>query len=84
MVVDPRSNRVTARVSVGTGSVGFACGRSLWTARYGDGQLLRLDPRTGKITGRVTVGFQPRAIVLTAGAVWVANQASGTVSRVTP
>jgi hypothetical protein len=82
VAVDPKTNRVSKRVRVGVGSVGFACGQSLWTALYQDGKLLRLDPATGKVTGRLAVGFQPRAIVLAAGSVWVANQASGTVSRV--
>ena len=82
VVVDPKTNRVVSRIGVGTGSDGFACGRSLWTGLYGDGKLLRIDPGTGRVTARVTVGVQPRAVLITAGSVWVANQASGTVSRV--
>ena len=82
VAVDPRTNRVSARVTVGTGTVGFACAASLWTATYSTGFLLRIDPRTLKVTARLRVGDQPRSIVIAAGSIWVANQSSGTVSRV--
>ena len=73
--------RVVARVHVGVGSVGFACGRALWTALYNDGKVLRIDPSSSRVTGRVTVGEQPRSFVIANGSVWVASQASGTVTR---
>ena len=81
LVVVDASARVKARPRVGVGSVGFACGRSLWTAKYNDATVLRIDPASRRITGRVHVGEQPRSLVMASGSVWVANQGSGTVTR---
>jgi DNA-binding beta-propeller fold protein YncE len=69
---------------VGTGSVGLACGGSLWVANYDTRYVLKIDPRRRKIVRRISVGTQPREVVLAAGAVWVSNQGSGTVSRIRP
>jgi virginiamycin B lyase len=80
--VDPSAGAVAARVPVGVGSVGLACGSALWTANYNTGVLLRIDPRRRTVTGRANVGAKPRSIALGGGSVWVANQASGTISRV--
>jgi DNA-binding beta-propeller fold protein YncE len=79
--VDPASNRVVQRVRVGVGSKGLACGRSLWTANYDTGEVLRISLGTRRVTARASVGSGPRAVVLTPGSVWVANQLSGTLSR---
>jgi DNA-binding beta-propeller fold protein YncE len=81
LVAVDASARITARLRVGVGSVGFACGRALWTARYYDRTVLRIDPTTRRITGRVLVGDGPRSLVIAAGSVWVANQSAGTITR---
>jgi streptogramin lyase len=82
VVVDPSTARVTARMPVGVGSVGLACGRALWVANYDTGELLRIDPVRRVVTGRASVGVRPRTVLISAGTVWVANQGSGSVSRV--
>ena len=83
-VVNPATAAVVARVRVGTGSVGLACARSLWFANYYTGQVLKLDLTRRRIVRRLDVGLQPREIELGAGALWVSNQGSGTVSRIRP
>jgi DNA-binding beta-propeller fold protein YncE len=81
IAVDPRTNKVARRVRVGVGSKGLACGRSLWTGNYDTGEVMRVSLRTFAVTGRAPVGSGPRAVALTPGSVWVANQLSGTLSR---
>jgi DNA-binding beta-propeller fold protein YncE len=80
--VDPVRNRVATKIRVGTGSVGLACGKSLWTANYVTGSALRISLRTHKLTGRSQIGIKARAVDLTYGSVWFANQGSGTITRV--
>jgi DNA-binding beta-propeller fold protein YncE len=53
-------------------------------ANYDTGRVQRLDLSRGKVVRRLDVGFQPREIEPGAGALWVANQGSGTVSRIRP
>jgi hypothetical protein len=82
--VSPATNKVVKRIRVGPASVGLACGRSLWTASYDRGLIIRVDPVRGRITGQRAVGVQSRAVLLAYGSVWVANQASGNVVRLAP
>jgi DNA-binding beta-propeller fold protein YncE len=81
-IIDPAKSAVAARV--GTGSVGLACSRVFWVANYDTGQVLKIDLARRRVLRRVTVGVQPREVELGAGAVWVSNQGSGTVSRIRP
>jgi virginiamycin B lyase len=81
-VIDPAKSAVAARVRVGTGSVGLACSRALWVANYDTGQVLKIDLARRRVLRRLNVGVQPREVELGAGAVWVSNQGSGTVSRI--
>jgi virginiamycin B lyase len=83
-VIDPAKSAVSARVRVGTGSVGLACSRVLWVANYDTGQVLKIDLAHRRVLRRLAVGVQPREVELGAGAVWVSNQGSGTVSRIRP
>ena len=83
-MINPATSAVAARMRVGTGSVGLACSRALWVANYNSGQLLKIDLRRRRVLRRVSVGLQPREVELGAGALWVSNQGSGTVSRVRP
>ena len=47
-------------------------------------RMLKIDLAHGRVLRRVAVGIQPREVELGAGAVWVSNQGSGTVSRIRP
>jgi virginiamycin B lyase len=46
--------------------------------------VARIDAATGSILDEVTVGDTPASIAVGEGAVWVANQGDGTVSRIDP
>jgi YVTN family beta-propeller protein len=83
-VLNPATNAAAARVRVGTGTVGLACSRALWVANYDTGQVLKIDLRRRRVLRRIDVGVQPREVELGAGALWVSNQGSGTVSRIRP
>lgn len=85
--IDPATNKVAntwpmperaAAVRAGLGSV--------WVTVNGlpHAQLLQVDPDTGRVSARIRVGLGPRFLTVGAGAVWVMNQADGTVSRVDP
>jgi len=80
LVAVDEAARVVARMRVGLGSVGFACGRSLWSANYDNGTVLRIDPDRRRVTGIAHVGLKPRTLVFAGGGLWVANQGSGTLS----
>jgi DNA-binding beta-propeller fold protein YncE len=43
-----------------------------------------IDPQTNKLVGQVAVGVDPKAIVAGHGAMWVANVADQTISRIDP
>ena len=82
--VNPATDKVAFRVRVGVGSMGLACTKALWIANYDIGRVQKLDLSRRKVARRLDVGFQPREIELGAGALWVSNQGSGTVSRIRP
>jgi len=46
--------------------------------------VARIDAATGSILAEVTLGDTPPSITDGEGAVWVANQGDGTVSRIDP
>jgi DNA-binding beta-propeller fold protein YncE len=64
--------------------MGLACTEALWIANYDTGRVQKLDLSRRKVLRRLDVGFQPREIEPGAGALWVANQGSGTVSKIRP
>ena len=82
-LVDPAGRTVRRRVALpsrGSG-IAFANG-SVWVSAYDSKLVLRLDPATGAILGAVHTGSEPRESVAAAGALWVANQADGTVTPI--
>jgi virginiamycin B lyase len=82
--IDPATGAVAAKLKIGGGGAqGVAFdGSSLWVAMYNLGEVLRIDPTNGRLQSRVLIGEKPRGLAVAAGSVWVANSASGTVSRV--
>src|SRR5262245_27889597 len=59
--IDPATNRVVARIAVGTGQLGgiaFGDG-SLWVANFAGGELDRVDPGSSSVVARIVVGGQP-------------------------
>jgi DNA-binding beta-propeller fold protein YncE len=55
---------------------------AIWVGNT-DGTLTEVDPRTRATTGTaIRVGKRPVGVAVEAGAVWVANNGSDTVTRV--
>ena len=50
----------------------------------GSDSVAVLDAMTGRVVGDVPIGARPSAVAAGAGAVWVANATSGTVSHIDP
>jgi YVTN family beta-propeller protein len=87
--VDPQFDRVTSTIPV-TASAGPGHGGavdvgadSVW-AVFGDSTLVRIDPAEGRPSGTTLAGSRPSAVLVTAGAVWVANSGANTVFRFNP
>jgi serine/threonine-protein kinase len=57
----------------------------VWVTNHDDNTVTRIDATTGRVIGApVTVGEKPLGIAAGAGAIWVANYGSDTVTRIQP
>ncbi|HEY2327630.1 MAG TPA: hypothetical protein VGH52_09120 [Gaiellaceae bacterium] len=59
-----------------------AGGRFVWVAEYSQSYLVRVDPHTNKVVGKVKIGNGSCGLAYGAGAMWVEDTNSSTVSRV--
>jgi DNA-binding beta-propeller fold protein YncE len=64
---------------IGVGAVAIAPGDDeIWALSKGEtlgarGTLVRIDPKTNRVTSRIAVGFDPVAVAVGDGSVWVVN-----------
>jgi streptogramin lyase len=80
--IDPRTNRVTARVKLGKGACAVAAGAgAVWVVNYRSGVLARVDPATRKVR-RTVVGGQPFDVLVERGSVWTSGFSNGTLVEV--
>jgi virginiamycin B lyase len=80
--IDPRRAKVVRRVQFHGQGGGIAYfRRKLFVSDY-SGRVLRLDPSSGRTLKRVRVGSEPRDLVAAAGALWVVDQGSSDVRRI--
>ncbi|MEO8452894.1 MAG: YncE family protein [Gemmatimonadota bacterium] len=88
--LDPRKNRVTARITVAANSYAAAFGfGAVWITNTGDGgsgpgSVQRIDPGTNRVTATIPVGPTPRFLAVGEGGVWTLNQGDGSVTRIDP
>jgi branched-chain amino acid transport system substrate-binding protein len=85
--IDPRRNRVTEEIRVGSSNLfGIAVGAgAVWAAARDEGVVWRIDPRRGDpIMRTIDVGAGVSFVSFGEGAVWAANYADGVVSRIDP
>lgn len=80
--LDPRTDRVVARIVVHSPAGAAAGGGSVWVSNADDGTLTRIDARTNQVVARVRVGATPAGVALAGGFAWVVNNGEGTVSQV--
>jgi streptogramin lyase len=83
--IDPRRNRVAARVRIARGicPIVVAAG-SVWVASDMTNMLYRIDPRRRRIVARIPVAKWPAHVAGAFGSVWVSAYERGTVARVDP
>ena len=90
--IDPKRDKVVARVDVGSGSgppSALAVGAgAVWVALFDESKVARIDPQTNAVLKKiVTDEFQvgaPSGIAIAEGAVWAANHREGTVIQIDP
>jgi YVTN family beta-propeller protein len=79
--LDPRTDEVTGRMSVGLDGMALATGyEAVWVIRASEVQ--RIDPRALRVTATIPVE-RPTSIVAGYGSMWVASD-SGSVVRIDP
>jgi YVTN family beta-propeller protein len=83
MRIDPRTNRITARIRIPKADWITPGSGALWVSSE-RGRVYRLDPRTRKVTATVQVGANPLASAFVGGELWVPNIEDNTISVVDP
>jgi DNA-binding beta-propeller fold protein YncE len=84
--VDPRRNRVVARIPIADGPLAVAAGGgAVWVATARGG-VLRVDPRSNRVVGRVPLaaGSRVEAIAATPQGIWAVDTGDYHVLRLDP
>jgi len=88
--IDPRSGRVVATISIGTGNpsridafdaVATSPG-AVWVTSSVDNALLRIDPSSNAVAQRIPLGVQPTSLAVLDADVWVTSSRANEVLRV--
>jgi YVTN family beta-propeller protein len=82
--IDPRSNKVIAKIRVGAAPNGIAVSPgAVWVADSQDGTLSKIDPATNRVVSApLPVGDYPTGALYAYGALWVADNQDKTVVRI--
>ena len=85
VAIDPKTDRVTKRVRVGSQPTSLAASRHIvWVADRQSGELLRIDAGTARVRSRVPLGKGTGVVIANAGNVWVGNLEERTLTRIDP
>ena len=83
--IDPRTNRVVARIPVGARPYGLAAGGgSVWVSNSGEGTVSRIDPRTNRVVKTFDAGTEPNGLLHAYGALWVGDYGGGKLLQARP
>lgn len=84
--IDPRTNSVAKRYTVGSRPVGLVIAEgAVWVTANGADEVWTIDLQADEVRGRpIKVGREPLDIAVGWGSIWVTNVANGTVSRIDP
>ncbi|HEX2754448.1 MAG TPA: hypothetical protein VHM48_03235 [Candidatus Limnocylindrales bacterium] len=86
--IDPQTNAVAASVKLtpATDAYQSLAGNQtgLWVTDWDTNQLLRFEPRTLRSVTTIDMGSQPKGVLVTGSAVWIANTRGGSVQRIDP
>ncbi len=82
--IDPSTNEVVGELTLLDGNpYDIAVGNGfVWVTDSQGDRVLKLDPSLTQNPTSIVVGDEPRAIAFGEGAVWVANHAAGSVTRI--
>ena len=82
--IDPRSDRIVARIPVGESPSGIAVSPgAVWVTTPDNGTLSKIDPTTDRLIGTpVSMGDMPVGALYAYGALWVADNQDNTVVRI--
>jgi YVTN family beta-propeller protein len=84
-VVDPKSGKISAQISVGHAPGGLAAARdAVWVTNADENSVSKIDTKTNDVRQTIAVGGDPSGVATGGDAVWVANGLDGTVSRIDP
>ena len=88
MRIDPSTNSIAATTTLSPATdfyqslAGDKVG--LWVTDWDAKKVLRFDPVTLKSTASIDVGSEPKGVLVTSAAVWIANTRGGSVQRIDP
>jgi streptogramin lyase len=82
--IDPATDKILARIPVGSSGHGVAVGpEGVWVARS-DGSLIEIDSGANRIARTIPVATQVSGVAVAGGAVWASDNVRGVVYRVDP
>jgi DNA-binding beta-propeller fold protein YncE len=83
--IDPRTNRISQVIPVGTDLWGIAADTSqVWVTDYYHGNVVRIDPATNRAVATLTGFSGPTGVGIGAGAVWVVETGARRLARIDP
>ena len=83
--INPRTNKVVARIGIGSGSCGLAYGAgSLWIEDTNSSTVSRVSASTGTRTRAIPVGIIPYDATFASGAAWVTSHGANDLERIDP
>jgi len=86
--IDPLTNSIAASVvlSPATNAYQSLAGDTagLWVTDWDATKVLRFDPVTLQATASIDISSEPKGVLITGAAVWVANTRGGSVERIDP
>jgi len=86
--IDPRTNSVAATVRLTLSNSDFQSlagdATGLWVTDWTASHVLRFDPRTLRSITSISTAGESKGVLITRGAVWIANTRGGSVERIDP
>jgi hypothetical protein len=83
--IDPATNKVVGKSTVGVGSCGLGYGAgSLWVEDTSSSTVSRVSAATGKRTAAIRVGLRPYDATFAYGAAWTTTNVTGDLERIDP
>jgi len=83
--IDPKTNRVLGRTTIGTGSCGLGYGAgSLWVEDTNSNTVSRVSTRTHRRLKAIPVGLAPYDATFAFGSAWTTPHVDGLLERIDP